>query len=76
VIDPAIFRGDPAVRDDGLCVVCLKPRHPERSRRYAGDIATFDSFCSSTCAREWHGNPVPVHANFGRPRRLEEGRAA
>ena len=59
MIDPAIFQGDPPVRDDGLCSVCLKPRRPERSRKYARLIAEMDPFCSSTCSREWHGNPLP-----------------
>jgi hypothetical protein len=75
VIDPAIFEGDPPVREDGTCFVCLKPRRPERSRRYAGDIAVFDPFCSNTCAREWHENPISQHSIWGRPRRLEENAA-
>lgn len=71
MIDPAIFEGDPPVREDGCCYVCLKERHPERSKRYAGDIAKYDPFCSSTCAREYFGNPIRQQSIWGRPRRLE-----
>lgn len=74
-IDTTIFAGDPSVREDGNCFVCLKPRRPERSMRYAGDVAVLDPFCSNICARGWHENPLPHQANFGRPRRLERGNA-
>lgn len=71
MIDPAIFDGDPPVREDGLCVVCLRDRRPDRSRRYAGDIAKFDPFCSNLCARAWFENPIPSDSIWGRPKRLE-----
>lgn len=64
--DPAIFAGDPPARPDGLCVVCLQPRRPERSRRYARDIAEREPFCSTDCARAWHTNPLPAKSIWGR----------
>lgn len=72
MIDPAIFAGDPRVRDDVLCFICLKPRQPERSKRYAKGIAELDTFCSNICARKWYENPVPDHSIWGRPRRRED----
>lgn len=62
------MNAEPPVRPDGLCAVCLAPRRPERSRRYAGIQAEFDPFCSSTCARHWHGNPLPEKSIWGEPR--------
>jgi hypothetical protein len=46
---------DPPVRPDDRCVVCGRPRIPERSRRYAGYEADRDAFCSSRCARAYFG---------------------
>ncbi len=51
---------EPPVREDGRCVVCLKPRRPERSAKYAQGCAALDAFCSTECAREFHHNPIPV----------------
>lgn len=62
---------DPPVREDGRCFVCLKDRKPERSRRYAGDIAEFDPFCSMPCARAFYGCSLPEVPRNGRPKRLE-----
>ena len=59
MIDPAVFHGDPPVREDGRCLTCLGPRHPERSQPYAGDIAKFDPWCSNVCARVYFKNPLP-----------------
>lgn len=42
-----------------LCAVCFQPRHPERARRYAGDAAAVDPFCSTRCARAFHGTSLP-----------------
>ena len=67
MIDAAVFHGDPPVRDDGLCCVCLKPRNPERSKLYAGDIARFDPFCSNICARRWYENPIPSGSIWSKP---------
>jgi len=60
VIDAAVFHGDPPVREDGRCLTCLGPRHPERSQRYAPGIAQRDPWCSSPCARAWHGCALPA----------------
>lgn len=45
---------DPAVRKDGLCYICKKPRHPERSRLYARGQAESDPFCSTQCCKTKH----------------------
>ena len=70
MIDPAIFAGDPPVREDGRCLSCLGPRRPERSQRYAPGIAQLDPWCSAPCARKWHGNELPNGQN--RERMTEE----
>jgi hypothetical protein len=57
-----ITRVDPEPNADGTCIVCRKPRNPERSRAYAGITATLDPFCSNPCARTWYGNPLPTSA--------------
>jgi hypothetical protein len=49
---------DPPIRADGRCAVCSKPRNPERSRRYGGPAAETDPFCSTECARGYHGTPA------------------
>lgn len=58
-------RDDPPVRPDGKCAVCPKPRHPERSSRYARGHAEADSFCSSECCRKWHGCELSPHSIWG-----------
>jgi hypothetical protein len=56
---------DPPVREDGRCYVCLKPRGviPKTLvKRTAADLAkqlANDPFCSSTCARRYHGTTLP-----------------
>jgi hypothetical protein len=45
---------DPPLRVDGKCVECRKPRHPERSQKYAKAAAQADVFCSTACCRAWH----------------------
>jgi hypothetical protein len=55
----SLTRPDPPVPADGSCYVCGKPRHPERSKRYAPGIAALDPFCSNMCCRAYHMNPVP-----------------
>jgi len=67
VIDPAIFAGDPPVREDGLCQQCLGPRRTERSQRYAKGIAQLDPWCSSDCARAFYNNPLPTHSIWSKP---------
>jgi hypothetical protein len=49
---------DPPIPRNGTCAVCGKPRHPERSRGYAQGCAEIDAFCSSTCARKFHGTSL------------------
>lgn len=62
---------EPAVRKDGHCHVCLKPRRPERSQTYAKGCAQIDAFCSSDCARIYHRNPLPERPTHpGRPPRV------
>lgn len=56
---------DPPVREDGVCALpgCTKPRPVAvltgkklaELRRYAGHQIEADPFCSSRCARKWHG---------------------
>jgi hypothetical protein len=54
------MKPDPARRKDGCCSVCgepiaHKPRHGLNPQYYLSD-----PFCSSRCAREWHGTSLPV----------------
>lgn len=58
---------DPAVPLDGSCVVCGRQRHPERSQAYAKGCAEIDAFCSSTCARRFHGTTIVQRDAPGRP---------
>lgn len=46
---------EPTPPADGSCCVCGKPRDPERSRIYAHGVAHIDPFCSTLCAKRWHG---------------------
>jgi hypothetical protein len=59
--------GEPPVRDDGRCCMCNRMRRPEQSRTYAGGCAEMDPFCSSTCARRFHGTSLPTK-RAGTPR--------
>lgn len=51
------IRPDPPVRRDGCCVVCKKPRKRPATRYGLAEYET-DPFCSTTCARAWHSNPL------------------
>lgn len=62
------MRPDPPIRKDGLCVVCWKPRKPERSAKYGQGEADLDPFCSSPCCRVWHGTTLP-ESNLTRAQR-------
>jgi hypothetical protein len=57
---------DPAVRADGRCAECGKPRKVKLgvsklagSNREALDRALVDPFCSAACCRAWHGCSLP-----------------
>lgn len=52
---------DPPVRPDGRCLTCGGPRtaHRKASPLYR-DQAERDPFCSTKCAREWFGVPLPA----------------
>lgn len=58
---------DPPLPSDGSCAVCGNPRRPERSVNYAKGCAEIDAFCSSTCARSFHGTTLPERDTHGRP---------
>ena len=59
---------DPRVRKDGQCarpgctrlrpIVALKGKQLRELKRYAGNQAEKDPFCSATCARAYHGCPL------------------
>lgn len=67
-------RADPLVRSDGLCAICLKPRKvTEQARKYAGPQLDLDPYCSSACARRWHGCELASVSTEGQ---AESGRAA
>lgn len=66
------MKPDPPVRADGRCVVCLGPRGvlPKNAISRAPaqvklELET-DPFCSSTCARDWHGNPLETRSIWER----------
>lgn len=56
------MRKDPKVRKDKMCAQCRKPRKHAVWSKYAGDQAVTDPFCSSACARAFHGTSLPVNA--------------
>lgn len=76
VADIRGVKTDPAVRADGRCALssCGKLRRPERAERYAREFALRDPFCSSDCARRWHGIPVARELLEERQERLAEAR--
>ncbi len=63
------MKTDPPVRRDGLCVQCHGPRKVPKRHHKGIDPAVYalDPFCSSPCARFWHGNPLPIMAG-GNPK--------
>lgn len=67
-----LLEPDPPVRTDGLCIVCLKPRHPERSKKYGGDVAELDPFRKTECARSYFGCPLPPVEHGGPVKRYSE----
>jgi hypothetical protein len=58
---------DPPIRKDSTCAVCLAPRKPERSKRYARDAAERDAFCSTNCCRKFHGTELTHTELTGEP---------
>ena len=51
---------DPPVRADKRCVVCGERRKiNKQTRRYAGNAADVDPFCSGKCCRSYYANPLP-----------------
>jgi hypothetical protein len=47
---------DPPLRPDGRCAVCPKQRKlTAQARKYAGVQLDVDPFCSTECARRYHG---------------------
>lgn len=51
------MKADPPVRADGRCAQCKRPRTLPKRPQKGVDPASYerDPFCSSTCARLWHG---------------------
>lgn len=54
------IRKDPKVRADGLCAVCKGERKVPENRQKGVSISVYteDPFCSATCARTYHNNPI------------------
>lgn len=61
---PDPVRADPPVRRSGNCAQCGKPRNP-RWNKYSGEEAIRDPFCSTGCARTWHGVELPAKPRPG-----------
>src|SRR5438045_9786494 len=56
----ASYRGfaalpDPPCRPDGGCAVCGQPRAKANRTALYANAAASDPFCSTACARAWHG---------------------
>jgi hypothetical protein len=49
---------DPPVRRNGGCVTCGGPRLKGKGRYHQAEAA-LDAFCSTECARAWHGATLP-----------------
>jgi hypothetical protein len=62
VADDQGLRSTLPVPPDAPCLVCGRPRMTWRSEKYAPGHADRDEFCSTGCAREWHGCPLPATA--------------
>lgn len=61
---------DPAVRKDGCCAQCAKPRNAvlgaigkPGTNQAAVEQALKDPFCTSECCRRFHGCPLPEPAH-------------
>jgi hypothetical protein len=53
------------------CAVCGGVRRPERARNYAGEAAELDPFCSSACARAYHGTTLRLRPSGPSGERVE-----
>jgi hypothetical protein len=54
------LREDPPVRSDGRCAVCFGPRLPKPLKAVYQGEAERDPFCSTVCARAFHGVQLPA----------------
>jgi hypothetical protein len=54
------LREDPPVRWDGRCAVCFGPRLPKPLKPVYQGEAERDPFCSTVCARVFHGVQLPA----------------
>lgn len=54
------MKADPKVRRNGRCAQCGGVRKTPKARQRGVDPMHYerDPFCSSTCARTWHGVPT------------------
>lgn len=75
--DLYIRKPDPPPRANGRCVVCggkrgrLPKTGTQRSRQQlARELAT-DPFCSTICARKWHGTEIAGSPDKAPPADLE-----
>ena len=60
------LKADPKIRKDGRCAQCRKPVHI-KARPGVNPALYVDPFCSSSCARAWHGTEVSAMSQTGRP---------
>jgi hypothetical protein len=63
------LKPDPPPRRDGCCVVCRRKRKPPATKYGLADWYT-DPFCSSVCARKWHGTTIAAGAQSGHGMRV------
>jgi hypothetical protein len=69
---------DPRVRKDGLCAHCRKPREMPRTHHGSINAAVYllDPFCSTSCARAYHGvklTGISASRTRGRQETMERG---
>jgi hypothetical protein len=70
---------DPRVRKNGTCAQCGGERQMPRTHHSSIDPAVYalDPFCSSSCARAYHRNPVgPLNGGDPQEKRGRHERAA
>ena len=59
-------KADPEMRADNKCAVCRRVRKPPATN-YGREDWYRDPFCSSSCARKWHGTTVALGQQGGKP---------